>query len=95
MGEQGNDRLTGGDGADRFEFRRGFGHDTITDWTDNTDTLRLDDAIWGGGLTASEVISRFATVEAGDTVLSFGAAMSITLKGLANPQSLLDDIAIF
>lgn len=95
VGERGNDQLQGGAGSDSFVFQRGFGRDTITDWTNNEDTLRLDDAIWGGGLSVSQVISHFGEVVAGNAVLTFGASMVITLHGLTNLNSLSDDITIF
>ena len=44
-GERGDDRLIGGGGKDSFEFGQGYGQDRIADWTDNTDTLALDDAL--------------------------------------------------
>lgn len=103
-GEDGNDRLTGGGGADRltgglgddvFVFAAGFGKDRITDWIDNHDTLRLNDAIWGGGLSVEQVLSSFGSVVAGSAVLRFNAAMVITLHGVTDLGTLLDDITIF
>ncbi|NEY89707.1 S8 family serine peptidase [Tabrizicola oligotrophica] len=94
VGESGGDRLTGGGGADIFEFRRGFGQDRITDWTDGSDTLRLDDALWGGGMTATEVVAGFGAVISGSVVLSFSAAMVLTLNGVSDLNALVDDITI-
>jgi Ca2+-binding RTX toxin-like protein len=40
-GGAGNDALTGGTGADIFEFRAGGQNDTVLDWTDGEDELRV------------------------------------------------------
>ena len=93
-GERGNDSLTGGAGSDTFEFRRGFGLDRITDWTNNSDTLQLDDALWGGGRTIAQVLAAYADVVAGSVVLTFNATSTITLTGLTSVKSLSDDITI-
>ncbi|MBX9456697.1 MAG: hypothetical protein KL863_12075 [Rhizobium sp.] len=39
----GDDTLTGGEGADIFRFRDGFGNDTITDFEIGIDRIRLND----------------------------------------------------
>lgn len=93
-GERGNDTLAGGSGADQFEFRRSFGLDRITDWTNDVDTLRLDDALWGGGRTVTQVLADFADVVSGSVVLSFGASLAITLQGVTNINALRDDITL-
>ena len=41
-GDGGNNVLTGGAGADTFVFAPGFGHDTVTDYTPNSDILQFD-----------------------------------------------------
>jgi Ca2+-binding RTX toxin-like protein len=40
-GYDGNDRMTGGKGADTFHFETGTGKDTITDFTDGADRIDL------------------------------------------------------
>lgn len=90
----GRDTLTGGAGADLFIFGPGFGKDQISDWQDNLDSLQLDDAIWGGGLTAAQVVSSFAAVSAGAVVFAFSPGNTITLAGFANLGALADDIVI-
>lgn len=94
VGERGNDVLAGGSGVDSFVFRRGCGHDRITDWVDNEDTLKLDDAIWKGGKTIAQVVSDYGSVASGAAVLTFGSTLSITIAGVSNLASLLDDITI-
>jgi serralysin len=99
-GGGGNDKLTGGSRVDTFVFRGdSTGADKITDFTDDMDTLRLDDALWGGGLTVSQVISTYATVVNGgaDVLFDFGSGNRITLQGFGatGTAALLDDIALF
>ena len=73
-GEAGNDVLTGGSGADQFLFRPGGNADTITDFQDGADRIRI---VGGpttfGGLTLSDV---------GDDVrVSFGS-VSVLVKNM-------------
>jgi subtilisin-like proprotein convertase family protein len=93
-GGAGNDTISGGQGSDVFVFNRGFGADRIADMIDNIDTLHLDDAIWGGGMTIAQVLSNFGKVVAGSVVLEFAPSMTITLQGFANLTALRDDITI-
>ena len=94
IGGGGNDSLIGGGAADTFIYTTsGTGNDSISGWEDNTDTLQLDDALWGGGKTIQQVLDSFAQVTGGNTVLSFGA-VSITLLGITNVNSLVDDIVL-
>lgn len=93
-GGAGRDRMTGGAGADTFVFGKGDGHDRITDFTDDVDTLTLDSALWKGTLTVNEVLTRFAHVAGGSVVLDFGAD-EITLTAVTRIADLRDDIAIF
>lgn len=89
------DRLTGNAGADQFVFRPNDGADTITDFQlAQNDRLRLDDAIWGGGLTTAQIVSQFASVQAAGVVLTFGAGQTVTLAGLTTTAGLADHITI-
>jgi Ca2+-binding RTX toxin-like protein len=40
-GNNGRDALSGGGGADRFDFNPGDDSDTISDWADGVDTIRI------------------------------------------------------
>lgn len=93
-GERGNDTLRGGAGADVFQFGTRAGQDRIADWTAGVDGLRLDEALWGGGKTAAEVVAEFGAVEAGHAVLTFAGAVSITLLGLGSLTGLAEDITL-
>lgn len=81
-GGGGNDVLRGDAGNDVFVFRAGGGQDRVSDFG-ATDFLRLDHALWAalGDLTAAQVLTNFATVAGGDTVLTFAGGETITLQG--------------
>lgn len=92
-GGDGNDVLTGSTGADRFIYNSGYGQDVIEDFADNTDTLVLDDALWTGNLSVTEVIG-LSDVVGGNLVFDFGAGDILTLKGIVDASILIDDLTI-
>ncbi len=93
-GGTGHDTLTGGGGNDAFVFTAGFARDVITDFQNNLDTLRLDDAMWGGGLTIAQLLAQHASYNAaGNAILTFGTSV-LTLTGVVNHGILSDDILI-
>ncbi|QPK90958.1 hypothetical protein IEN91_20670 (plasmid) [Bacillus velezensis] len=69
-GGQGDDLLSGGGGRDTFVFRSG--QDRAVDFNPVTDRIALDDALWAGTLTATQVVDRYATDAGSDTILAFG-----------------------
>ena len=87
-------RLTGGNNADTFVFAKNYDADKITDFADNSDTLQLNDDLWGGGLTAQQVINMFASSVGGNTVFDFGGGDVLRVNGIANPNVLANDIDI-
>ncbi len=95
-GGAGNDVMQGGRGADVFVFAPGDGNDRIVDFADNTDTVQLDARLWGGGLTAQQVLNTYAhTTLAGDVVLDFGGGTdTLTFTGLGSTNLLLNDMVI-
>ncbi|MEP2785141.1 MAG: calcium-binding protein [Pseudoruegeria sp.] len=92
-GGKGNDLLTGGGAADKFVFKKGYGKDTITDFKDNVDTIRLDDALWGGGLNKKKILNKFAEVDGDDIVLDFGKH-ELRIEDFTNINALKNDIDI-
>ena len=62
-GGWGNDSMRGGAGSDEFFFFDRGGHDFILDFEDDIDTLELDDALWGGGLTAQQVVDTYMVMQ--------------------------------
>ncbi|MCA0919824.1 calcium-binding protein [Pseudooceanicola nanhaiensis] len=87
----GNDTLTGGAGSDRFVFIGQIEADTVTDYVLGED-LGLDDALWGGGLSAAQVVNQFADDSGADVVFDFGSGNTITLVGLDSKVGLETDI---
>ncbi|MDJ0820527.1 MAG: endo alpha-1,4 polygalactosaminidase [Paracoccaceae bacterium] len=94
--EGGNDTLTGGPGADTFVFTGSMIEaDRVTDYTPGTDALQIDDALWGGGLTAAQVVNTYAQVTPDGVLFDFGGGNSILLAGLSTTNGLADDLTIF
>ncbi len=93
QGDQGNDTLIGGGYGDVFVFAKGFGRDTALDYQLGIDQLQLNDALWGGGLTAKQVVNMFGITTPKGVVLDFGSD-ELTLKTLASLSSLHSDIVI-
>ena len=93
FGGGGNDLVTGGIGADAFVYRINEGADRILDWTDDVDTLRLDEDLWGGGLDQDEVVTTYGRDIDGHCGLDFGGGQTVTLVGFTNLAALADDIA--
>lgn len=94
-GGTGNDRLVGAAGLDVFVFGDNFGLDTLTDFADNVDTLRFDNALWTGVLSVQQVITTFATNLVGGGVRFDFGVEEVTLSGLADRQVLIDDLVIY
>ena len=94
-GEAGNDTLTGGSGADDFVFLRRGGADRITDFSVAAgDQLMLDDALWSGSRSATQVVASFASVTAEGVLFNFGAKGSVLLQGLTSTSGLAAQIEI-
>ena len=71
-GGQGTDTLFAGQGADVIVFGDGDGADQVNFFSLTQDTLRLDAALWGGGLSEAQVASLFGADAGADFVLDFG-----------------------
>ena len=102
-GNLGNDRIIGGTGddtvrgyhgADTFVFLDGHERMLVEDFSfSENDRLELDDALWGGGLTASQMLSIYGTVSGGNLVLSFGGDV-VTLQGITDTSQMASYIDI-
>lgn len=93
-GGAGADTLTGGNGSDEFVFNNNFGADVIEDFNTSVDTLTLNDAIWGNGLDAADVIETYGDIVEGIAELDFGSSGSITFTGLTSLDDLESTITI-
>lgn len=95
-GGSGSDELTGGTGADSFVFAKGSATDTVLDFKNDFDTLRLDHALWSGTKTVSQVLSHYAHIERGvGVVLDFGHGNYIVLEDFTSKTALANDIVIY
>ncbi|MEO0762968.1 MAG: calcium-binding protein, partial [Pseudomonadota bacterium] len=88
----GDDRVFGGGGGDRFDFVLGNDLDTIFDFENNIDTLAIDRALVGNR-TAQQVVDDFAEIVGGAAVFAFNASDVLEVRGIANVDALVDDIA--
>ena len=80
-GGSGNDILRGGTHADTFVFNAGS--DLAEDFRlADHDRLLLEDGLYGGGLTAAEVVATYASVVGNTVVFDFGTGATLTLQGV-------------
>ncbi len=85
-----NDILMGGFGNDTFEFRSGFGHDTIVDFDTGPGTAHdLVDLTDAGVSDFSAVLAAASDVN-GDTVIALDESHSLTLVGVSLHQLTAD-----
>ncbi len=87
-GGQGNDRLAGGAGADTFVFEKATGTDTVVDFVDGVDHLR----IVGLAATFTDLKAHATTVD-GHLEISFGTDQLIVL-GLTKAALTASDVTI-
>lgn len=93
-GGAGADFLTGDGGADTFVFGAGSGRDTVNDFDNALDVLRLAASLWGGVVkTAAEVVEEFSRIVNTHVVLDFGAD-EIALVNLHSTTGLAGHILI-
>lgn len=86
-----SDVMTGGSGIDTFVYDDG--NDVITDFADGVDVLQIDDQLWSGTLSVSQVLD-LADDSSGGTVFDFGNGDTLTLLGVADKSVLADDMVI-
>jgi Ca2+-binding RTX toxin-like protein len=90
----GNDRFSGGAGADDFLFARGTGRDVITDFQHGVDDLMFASALVGTATTGAQVVARFAHIVSGDVVFTFTDGSRVVLDGVGSVAGLAGDISI-
>ena len=78
-----NDILRGGTHADSFVFQSG--RDIVEDFRlSDLDRLVIEDGLYGGGLSASDVVATYATVVDSTVVFTFSASTTLTLQGISS-----------
>jgi Ca2+-binding RTX toxin-like protein len=90
IGEGGDDVLTGGNGSDTFTFGPGFGKDVVMDFqagAGTPDLIGFDQALFAN----MAAIMANANQVGSDTVISFDAQNSITLKNVVLANLHADD----
>lgn len=91
----GADTMTGAAGADSFIFRNGYQGDRVADFNlAQGDLLLLDDALWAGVLSASQVVTQFARVVGSAVVFDFLDGDILTLAGLGSLAGLDQQITL-
>ena len=91
-GGAGDDLLAGGIGADSFIFTEG--EDTITDFTDDTDTIHVSAGLWQGAQPDVAALLAEAEVTATGVVLHFGGGATLDIRGIFDASLLADDILV-
>lgn len=90
IGGAGNGTLTGGTESDVFVFAAGFGKDAINDFvagSGTADVIQIDDAVFAD---LSAVLAA-ATQVGADTVITYDANNTITLKNVTKTNLHADD----
>lgn len=93
-GGTGSDALSGGKGADEFVFSTNGGVDTISDFDSAQDRILLDDSIWSGDLSASQLVAFFGSSSEDSYLLDLGATQ-IELSGNFTDLTIANAIEIF
>jgi Ca2+-binding RTX toxin-like protein len=94
-GGPGSDTLRGGADADTFVFLDADDSMLIEDFSfAEGDRLELDSLLWGGGLTASQVLGAYGRATAESIILDFGSGDMVTLAGITDLGRLGDQITI-
>jgi len=73
-----DDILSGGAGADTFQFAPSFGHDTIVNFEPGVDKIDFDQAIFA---TVDDILAHTQQVGS-DTVITVDQASSVTLTNV-------------
>jgi hypothetical protein len=68
--------------------------DVIRDFQVGIDDLQLTQSLWGGGLSATQVVNRYASVTGAGVLFDFGGDQSILLQGLNSTAGLESDLLL-
>jgi len=89
-GQSDDDQITGGAGADTFQFATLHGDDVITDFTVNEDIFLA----FGFGFASGADVLALAPTDGGDTVVDLTGGGTVTLTGVALAALVADDFAV-
>jgi cysteinyl-tRNA synthetase len=87
-GQRGNDTLSGGAGNDTFVFEKGTGRDTVLDFVDGTDRLRIVDLA-----SSFADLKAHAVTMSGHLEITYGTNVLI-VEGLTRATLTVDDVTI-
>jgi len=90
IGGAGNDVMFGGWGADTFVFNKGFGRDTILDFTNGQDVLQFSRAVFAD----FAAVKAAAKMVGGDLVIDAGGGHTVTLNGFKLSQFDASDVIL-
>ncbi|MEM9643050.1 MAG: calcium-binding protein [Pseudomonadota bacterium] len=93
-GGRGDDRLNGGADEDTFVFSGKVRNDRIEDFEDNVDTIRLDEDLWGGGLSVRKAIKSLGEVTDDGYLLTFNSVDSLLIEDVTARKILFNDIEL-
>ncbi len=97
-GGKGNDKITTGNGNDTIVFRVEEGKDTVFDFKDDSDTLKIKDNLWDGDLSRKQVVNAFAKEDGDNLVLRFSKNDKVILVDYLEDNEvndLVNDLLIF
>lgn len=92
-GGGGRDSLKGGGGRDRFDFEKGFGRDTLLDFQDNKDTVRVSKSLTGGNMSATQLLDQFGHQKGDDYILKFNSNNVLKILD-TNKAELMNDVVL-
>jgi Ca2+-binding RTX toxin-like protein len=93
-GGGGNDLLAGGLGADVFVFNAGFGHDRITDFADDLDTLSFTAELAPTIGSIADFVSQYAQITRGHVMFHLADGSTLQVIGVTSLAQLFDDVVM-
>ncbi len=92
IGGQGNDIMKGDGGQDSFIFNGGV--DTVRDFQNDVDTLKIDNAIWGNRAMSVDQLLDYARFSNGMVIFEFDNGAKLSVDGISSVEALRNDLVI-